>query len=127
MKFTSFALPMTAILGANGLLSAQAPNPSLTFSGGPGSIPAGTASATYDAYDEDVFSDDKLVLGAPVSIAADGWTTGVLPLECVGGVVQGPAGTSGEQSATVYVIIKFWDSHGQLIGTLTTGTKGTKC
>jgi hypothetical protein len=95
---------MTAILGANGLLSAQAPNPPLKFSGGPGSTPAGTTTATYDAYGEDVFSDDKLVLGEPVTITAAGWTTGVLPLECV--------------------VIKFWDArnrhqgHGMLNGAI---------
>jgi hypothetical protein len=106
-------------------------NPSLTFTIGPGSVPQGTASVSYDAWDLDVLYDDILIQGAAATRNEDGgYSTGNLELECPNppcSVVEGPAGASGESEVEVQLKYTFRDSNGNVIGVLWSGVKVTKC
>jgi hypothetical protein len=129
MNLYPLVLRLSTAVTASGLALAQNPSPSLTFSGGAGSVPAGAVSATYDALDQDSIFDpnDVLIVGNTVTLSEEGWTTGTLPLECQAGSVAGGAGSSGETCATVYVVVTFRNDLGQVVGTVTSGTKNTCC
>ncbi|HMS02811.1 MAG TPA: hypothetical protein PKE51_07545 [Gemmatimonadaceae bacterium] len=102
--------------------------PQISFSGGPGSVPQGAVTATYDIYDDDgLVPDDLLGVGLVCSLDSNGWDTGTLPLECVDRMVQGPAGTSGEVEAEIYVVVTFRDSNGDKVGEVVTGVKLARC
>lgn len=126
MHLSDLALRMSALVATAASLSAQTPNPAISFDGG--NVPAGATSATYDAFDSDgIWGSDQMIAGRPCTVNSDGWSTGNLPLECQNGDVVGGAGSSGEVCCTVYVVITFRNAAGQVVGTFTTGVKNTCC
>ncbi|MEM7307856.1 MAG: hypothetical protein AAF682_14350 [Planctomycetota bacterium] len=121
------------------LLTAHFAFPSLAHAMGGGSlptftvpIPLGTTSYTYKAYDYDptIFDPDELLEEGTEKLkkppqAGSSVTINFDDLYCEDGVVKGPAGSSGEGTAEVYVVLEFHQKHGS--STVTSKTMTIEC
>lgn len=129
------ALSVCSLLSA-GLLAPGLLGQSVTSVSFQVSAPAAATSAKVSVYDEDTFADDPLTLDASIgSISGGTFDTGDLSrtdipgtnkkvLRKEGDAVAGGDGGSGESTAQVYCIIKFYDKDGNQVGeSVTTSTK----
>lgn len=129
------ALTVCSILSA-GLLAPGLLGQSVTSVSFQVSAPAAATSAKVSVYDEDTFANDPLTLDVSIgSLNGGTFDTGDLAktdipgtdkkvLRKEGNAVAGGDGGSGEKTADVFCIIKFYDKNGNQVGeSVTTSTK----
>jgi hypothetical protein len=126
----------TAALVSVILLASVALGQSVTSLSFQVAAPAGAVFAKIDIVDEDTLVDDVLGIGLQIGTITGGTydsgdlATTLIPgtshfvLRNEDGCVAGGAGSSGEATAEIYLVITFYDAHGNQIGEMVeTSTK----
>jgi len=121
---------LVAFLACSSLAHAQ--GGSSPTSTGPIPVPMGSTGFKFEIYDYDpTFLDpDELLESGEGTFPQPVPPGGNLDIDfkdlyCEDGVIKGPAGSSGEAEAEIYVVVKFIQPNGSV--TVTTKTQTVKC